>query len=199
MRRFLILAAWVIGLSGVASVSIACTRSDRPIFVFFGSGSFELSSQALNTLKMVLPVAQYKAGLPKRCERLMVTGNADTAEALTPEIRIDVSRAEAVRTAFLQYGILAEHISVEGGMGGPNLIPTGPGVREPQNRNVVVWWQVSKGRWRCDPSTKNETYNPAACQGEYGRCYYELTDGTACNFDGVPNPDPAKYSVILGR
>ncbi len=61
---------------------------------------------------------------------------------------------------------------------------------------MSVFKGQANGRLRCDPTSKNPiTPNGANCQTEYTRCYVELEDGTICNYDNVPNPNSAQYSV----
>jgi hypothetical protein len=140
--------------------------------------------------------SRLKQKLPAACKQFVVIGRADRAEAATPKLRIDLARAEAVRRALAQKGI-DDGVGVEGRMG-ELLVPTAPGVKEPQNRNVLVRWDRptrAEGRLRCGPATKQQAF-PPACVGEYGACYFELNDGTICNYDGVRDPNPQRYSVI---
>ncbi len=195
MHRLLILAALMIAARGAGS-AYACSGYQE-VLVFFDFSSTELSPHAMTTLDQAARASRskLKQKLPATCEQFALTGHADTAEAATPDVRIDLARAEAVRRALVQKGIDGT-IRVEGRMG-ELLVPTGPAVREPQNRNVVVRWNLSRqdtGRFRCDPATKQQAF-PPACIGEYGACYFELNDGTICNFEGVPDPNPQRYSV----
>jgi hypothetical protein len=133
-------------------------------------------------------------GLPRRCASVTIRGMTDTAEAATPDKRLGTARAEAVRDAMVRAGYSKDDIKIEGFAGTNLLVPTGPGVREPQNRRAEFDWTYGKGRFRCDPASKNEgPFN--TCSAAYNRCYWELTDGTICNFEQVPNPNPATYSV----
>lgn len=186
-----------------ALVACACPSAACSVInnyeVFFDFGSDRVSTQGLDTLKRAAFHARRirESGRPPSCESFLITGQADTAEAETLKGRIDLARAEAVQTALEHEGVPGDLMSTEGWMGQPNFVKTGPGVREPQNRNAVVWVRKGEGRLRCDPSTKNERPFPPACIGEYGHCYWELTDGTICNFQNAPDPNPSRYSVIV--
>ena len=196
MRPRVILAA--LGLASCSAGSAYACSEYGEALIFFDFKSPQLSVQAMNTLEQAAGVQRRKLEqkLPAACEQFVLIGHADTAEAMTPEVRIDLARAEAVRRALAQKGIDAG-IRVEGRMG-ELLVPTGPGVKEPQNRTVQIKWdQPSRatGHLRCDPATKQQAF-PPACVGEYGACYFELNDGTICNYNGVPDPNPQRYSVI---
>jgi hypothetical protein len=195
MRAVLGIAAFAVVTCRLACPALACSPIADSEGVFFESDSAKISPQALAAVKSFMGKFQYKAQkqLPPNCERLTVTGYADTAEETTPGVRIDISRAEAVRDLLVNEGFQKSSMVIEGGMGKGHLVPTPPNIREPQNRWVNIWWRRGEGRWRCDPATKLE---PAGVCGEkYTACYWELTDGTICNFDHAPDPNPAKYSV----
>jgi hypothetical protein len=119
--------------------------------------------------------------LDQRCERLVVRAYADAVEQ---SIRgLDVARAMAVRDFLVkEVGIPASQIDVQ-------LMGAGS---ESQSRLVTTLWENGKGRWRCNPAIERPM---TTCGRDTSSCYWELTDGTICNFSGVADPNPAKYSV----
>jgi hypothetical protein len=190
-------------VTGCAFVGEAEACSIPRYELFFEPGSAQISTQGMNTVKQHASGIRWRIEnrpLPDSCERLTIFGQADGAEGATPEIRIDVARAEAVRSTLQREGVDIKSISIEGRMGESNILPTRPGFAEAQNRNAWALWRRGAGRWRCDPETKGSHDWPTCDSHDFrGSCYWELLDGTICNFDRVPDPNPAKYSVILER
>jgi hypothetical protein len=161
--------------------------------IFFPPDSAELSAQSLSTIWSA-GSARIGQRVPAACESFSVVGHIDAAEATRPDSKLDVARADAVRLALEKRG--ASVVQVEGRSGQESLVKTAPGVAEPQNRRAIISWsRAAKGRVRCDPATRQQAHS-AACIGEYGACYVELYDGTICNYDGVPDPNPERYSVV---
>jgi hypothetical protein len=198
LPRLGLLAA--IALVCAVRAALACSSAAGPFSLFFEFGSAQISAQGRNTIKQVATIAasKAKAHLPASCERLTILGQADTAEAAVPGGRIDVARAEAVLNALDEQGVPRGLAETEGRMGKKNYVDTGPGVREPQNRNAVVLWIRGEGRLRCDPATKFMPSEPPSLCGEtYRECYWELKDGTICNFSDAPSPNPVQYSTIV--
>lgn len=175
--------------------AVACSSNDN-VMVFFDFRSAELSANGRRSLELAASAVKGKSEptVPAACRKqVVVTGYADTAEASTPDVRIDLARAESTWRGFERLGVDIGAVRLEGRMN-ELLVPTGPGVREPQNRRAMLQWTTPKGHWRCDPATEQQA-DSAACIGKYRACYYELTDGTICNFNGVPDPGPQRYSV----
>jgi len=69
--------------------------------VFFDFRSTEVSAQAMRTLRQA--AGDHK--LPAACKQFVVTGHADTAEAATPDVRMDLARATAVRQALQELAV----------------------------------------------------------------------------------------------
>ncbi len=73
-----------------------------------------------------------------------VDGHADTSHALPGHrgqdynLRLSLRRADAVRAELIRDGVPANVISVHGFGDTHLLVPTGPNVREPQNRRVEI-------------------------------------------------------------
>ena len=164
----------------------ACSRSSFMIFFDFGSADLNNSYQKATLEQFQRVVA---LGLPPKCSTVTVFGTADTAEAAIPESRLGIARAEVVRDAMVHAGYPKAAIQIEGFMGTKLLVPTGPGVREPQNRRVEFDWVYGKGRWRCDSAVERPMMG--TCGRGTNSCYWELTDGTICNFH--------MYLILLRR
>ena len=70
--------------------------------------------------------------------QVTVTGHADTVGTEPYNFELSVRRAEAVRDELVRLGVHGRRISFEGKGTRNLLVRTGPGVREPQNRRVVI-------------------------------------------------------------
>lgn len=126
------------------------------------------------------------------CVNFSIKGASDTEEAGPSEGRIVAERIEAVRRGLLELGFSSDRIDI----GRPVINPTPPakqGIINVPDRSVRVDYRYSKGRYRCDPSTKYKDHLPGCAA--YGACYLELVDGTVCNVNNVPDPRPGRYSV----
>lgn len=181
----------LIAITCVVAPASACSWTS--FMIFFDYGSADLNSpRQKSTLEQFQRVVALQ--LPRKCTSVTVRGMTDTAEAATPDKRLGRARAEAVRDAMVRAGYPKEDIKIDSFEGTNLLVPTEPSVREPQNRRVEFDWVYGKGRFRCDPASKSEgPFN--TCSEAYSRCYWELTDGTICNFRQVPSPNPTTYSV----
>ena len=187
-------------LAARGSLAFACSPVPSPSAIFlFDTGSSDFNRQH-EPFEAMIKRFMPRGVSPKCYSSAEVVGHADKAEATTSNVRIDLARAEAVREALVRAGMPGESIRVVGRMADWPLVPTAPGASEPQNRRVEVSWSRawSAGRLRCDPATQNDQSVPSMTTcgiPKYSACYWELTDGTICNFGGVPDPDPSKYSV----
>jgi len=70
--------------------------------------------------------------------RIVVTGHTDTVGSMAYNQRLSERRADAVKTEMVREGLNAGDISTIGRNFSEPLVPTGPGVREPQNRRAVI-------------------------------------------------------------
>jgi hypothetical protein len=64
--------------------------------------------------------------------RIVVTGHTDTVGSLAYNQRLSERRADAVKTEIIREGLNAADITTVGRNFAEPLVPTGPGVREPQ-------------------------------------------------------------------
>ncbi|MGH8606486.1 MAG: OmpA family protein [Gammaproteobacteria bacterium] len=70
--------------------------------------------------------------------RIVVFGHADTSGADQYNMDLSQRRAEAVKSALAELGVQADTIETEALGETQPLVPTGDGVREPQNRRVEI-------------------------------------------------------------
>jgi OOP family OmpA-OmpF porin len=70
--------------------------------------------------------------------RLTVTGHTDTVGSQPYNQALSERRAESVKAEMVRQGIGANDIATVGRSFSQPLVPTGPGVREPQNRRAVI-------------------------------------------------------------
>ena len=101
--------------------------------VFFDWDRSNLSAQALNTIKQA--AAAFKA---KGNARITATGHTDTSGPEAYNMALSLRRANAVKDALVRDGVPATAITVIGRGEQGLLVPTGDGVREPQNRRVEI-------------------------------------------------------------
>jgi len=101
--------------------------------VFFDWDRSNLSAQALQTIKQA--AAAFKT---KGSARITATGHTDTSGPENYNMALSLRRANAVKDALVRDGVPATAIAVIGKGKTQLLVPTGDGVREPQNRRVEI-------------------------------------------------------------
>ena len=152
--------------------------------------------------KSVLPAKQQEAllvylarfrNVDPKCTRIDVKAYASDGErAVNPGLAL--ARSAAISRALVADGFLPESIRLSDG---------GRFARDeekPLDKRVETRadWNWAQGRMRCDPATELPPDTPTTTCGpvRFRVCYLELKDGTICNISNVPNPGPAKYSVV---
>jgi outer membrane protein OmpA-like peptidoglycan-associated protein len=101
--------------------------------VFFDWDKSNLSQQALATIQQAANAFRAKGNA-----RITATGHTDTSGPEAYNMALSLRRANAVKDALVRDGVPAQAITVIG-MGEKGLlVPTGDGVREPQNRRVEI-------------------------------------------------------------
>jgi opacity protein-like surface antigen len=101
--------------------------------VFFDWDRSNLSQQALSTIQQAANAFKQKGSA-----RITATGHTDTSGPEAYNMALSLRRANAVKDALVRDGVPAQAITVIG-MGEKGLlVPTGDGVREPQNRRVEI-------------------------------------------------------------
>jgi OOP family OmpA-OmpF porin len=101
--------------------------------VFFDWDRSNLSPQALNTVKQAADAYKTKGNA-----RITATGHTDRSGPESYNMALSLRRANAVKDALVRDGVPATAISVVGKGEADPLVPTADGVREPQNRRVVI-------------------------------------------------------------
>jgi len=101
--------------------------------VFFDWDRSNLSAQALATIQQA--ASAYKT---KGSARITATGHTDTTGPENYNMALSLRRANAVKDALVRDGVPATAIAVIGKGKTQLLVPTGDGVREPQNRRVEI-------------------------------------------------------------
>lgn len=115
-----------------AAAPVAQVKAER-FQVFFDFNQDKLSPEADKIVTEVAKAAK-AAGYPK----LSIGGYTDLAGSAEYNIRLSLRRAEVVRRALIAQGVPADRLTAEGHGKADPLVATADGVREPQNRRVVI-------------------------------------------------------------
>lgn len=105
----------------------------KNIMVSFGFDKSNLTHNARRTIRD----AAYDASR-ERPVRILVIGNADRVGSDDYNLRLSVRRAEAVKAELVRDGLDNRLIYVSGRGFHDPAVPTEPGVRERENRRVVI-------------------------------------------------------------
>jgi len=130
--------------SAVAALSISLPSlawlppPDTATFmVFFPTDSAVVSEQGMRNMReQLIREANGRYDGP-----ITVTGHCDTEEK-----DVSLARAEAVKAKLIELGIPASRMSVHSRGDQALLVPTPPGVREPQNRRVEIFLERLCGK-----------------------------------------------------
>jgi outer membrane protein OmpA-like peptidoglycan-associated protein len=114
----------------------APVQAPRSYLVFFDFDRSDLTPEGVNIVRTAADNA--KAGNVTRIE---VTGHTDTVGSVAYNLRLSQRRAQTVEAELVRNGIPADQISVQAKGKSEPLVPTGDGVREPQNRRVEIVYQ----------------------------------------------------------
>ncbi len=104
--------------------------------VFFDFNKSDLTPQAVE----IVDTAAKNAG-PAKVTQLTVTGHTDTVGSDAYNMRLSRRRAESVAAELEKDGIPSSEISIVAKGKRDLLVPTGDGVREPQNRRVQIVYE----------------------------------------------------------
>ena len=100
--------------------------------VFFDFDKHDLTEEGKMVVRQAVETAR------RQPVRIVVTGHTDTVGSTAYNQRLSERRAEAIKTAMVDAGLNAADISTVGRNFSDPLLPTGPGIREPQNRRAVI-------------------------------------------------------------
>jgi len=117
----------------VAQVAPPPQPAVRMFVVFFDFDKYQLTDQAQAIVREAAASARQQPGV-----RVMVTGHTDTVGSRAYNQRLSERRALAVKNEMVRGGLDPSEISTVGRNFADPLIPTGPGIREPQNRRAVI-------------------------------------------------------------
>jgi hypothetical protein len=101
--------------------------------VFFDWDRSDISPVAMNTIQQAADAFRSTGQT-----RITTIGHTDTSGPRDYNMALSLRRANAVKDALVRDGVPATAISVIGRGEDDLLVPTGDGVREPQNRRVVI-------------------------------------------------------------
>ena len=101
--------------------------------VFFDFDKANLTSKALEVVAEAVRVAKAHGFV-----KVVVTGHTDTVGSLRYNQALSERRANSVKAEMVKQGMDGTMIATEGKSFTDPLVPTGPGVREPQNRRATI-------------------------------------------------------------
>jgi outer membrane protein OmpA-like peptidoglycan-associated protein len=101
--------------------------------VFFDFNKSNLTSDALAIVQDAVKTA--KSG---SMVKVLITGHTDTVGSHSYNQGLSERRADSVKDEMVREGMDGSDISTVGKSFDDPLVPTGPGVREPQNRRAVI-------------------------------------------------------------
>ncbi len=106
--------------------------AQQTFLVFFDFNKANLTAAAADVVAEA--AAAYKAG----CSVVLVVGHTDTVGSMSYNQDLSERRAASVKAEMVNQGVPADAISTEGRSFTDPLVPTGPGVKEAQNRRAVI-------------------------------------------------------------
>lgn len=101
--------------------------------VFFDFNRATLTPEARQVVAHAVDTAEHSGSV-----RIHIAGHTDTVGSASYNQRLSIHRAEMVKTAMVHDGLNPRSILIEGHGFRDPLVPTGRGVREPQNRRAVI-------------------------------------------------------------
>lgn len=116
-----------------APVAAPAPAPARTYLVFFDWDKYNLTDRAK---EIIAEAAQNSTKV--QYTRIQVNGYTDTSGTPEYNMGLSIRRANAVKAQLITDGVPSNVISIEGFGDTHLLVPTGPGVREPQNRRVEI-------------------------------------------------------------
>ncbi|MGN6517559.1 MAG: OmpA family protein [Rhizomicrobium sp.] len=105
----------------------------KTFIVFFDFNKSNLTPEAVSVVGEAVKTAQQTGAV-----RIVVTGHTDTVGSDSYNQALSERRATSVKNQMVADGMSAGEITTVGKSFHDPLVPTGPGVREPQNRRAVI-------------------------------------------------------------
>jgi len=105
----------------------------KTFIVFFDFDKSNLTAEAQSVVTEAVAAAKANGWV-----KVMVTGHTDTVGSDTYNQALSERRAESVKDEMVRQGMSPADITTQGKSFHDPLVPTGPGVREPQNRRAVI-------------------------------------------------------------
>jgi OOP family OmpA-OmpF porin len=105
----------------------------KTFIVFFDFDKSNLTAEAQQVVSDAVRAAHDNGWV-----KVMVTGHTDTVGSDAYNQALSERRANSVKDEMVREGMSDADISVQGKSFHDPLVPTGPGVREPQNRRAVI-------------------------------------------------------------
>jgi len=105
----------------------------KTFIVFFDFNKSNLTAEAQAVVSEAVKTAKTQGAV-----RILVTGHTDTVGSHEYNQGLSERRAASVKTEMVNEGMSANDIGTVGKSFDDPLVPTGPGVREPQNRRAVI-------------------------------------------------------------
>jgi outer membrane protein OmpA-like peptidoglycan-associated protein len=101
--------------------------------VFFDFNKSNLTAEAQSVVAEAAKTAKSGGYV-----HILVTGHTDTVGSHSYNQALSERRAASVKDGLVAQGVDANDIATEGKSFDDPLVPTGPNVREPQNRRAVI-------------------------------------------------------------
>jgi outer membrane protein OmpA-like peptidoglycan-associated protein len=105
----------------------------RSFTVYFDYNKANLTAEAQRVVQQAVSAAKMLGTV-----RVMVTGHTDSVGSAGLNQRLSQRRADAVKMEMVRNGLRADDIVAVGRGFMEESVPTGRGVREPQNRRVII-------------------------------------------------------------
>jgi outer membrane protein OmpA-like peptidoglycan-associated protein len=105
----------------------------RKFMVFFDFDKSNLTPEARDIVDRAARIARGEGRV-----EIMIVGHTDTVGSRAYNQKLSERRARSVKREMVKQGLLAQDIMTKGVNFQDPLVPTGPGVREPQNRRAVI-------------------------------------------------------------
>jgi outer membrane protein OmpA-like peptidoglycan-associated protein len=120
-------------MAAIAQLEAGAAVSPAAYMVFFDWDKYNLTPEAQQIVQAAAEAARKDV-----YARIVVTGHTDTSGSAEYNEGLSQRRADAVRQALVDLGLPAEQITTRALGETSPLVPTGDGVREPQNRRAEI-------------------------------------------------------------